>query len=120
MPSRIVTLNHNLADLQSRPRKHLLCSPLLDSTPVQVSATSIEFDVAYFYGYKTVHSGGTPTNNAGSVFLGEKDITGTYCVDEIAPGSVVSVRAATGTKLDLKNFWFNGASAGDQLFVKYQ
>jgi|GEM_PF-829086 len=119
--SRIVTLNHNLADLQSRPRKHLLCSALVDGNAVQVSTTSQEFDVAFFYAYKTVPtSGAAPTDNSGSVFFGENDTTGTYCVDKITPGSVVSVRAATGTKLDLKNFWFAGATAGDRLFIKYQ
>jgi len=118
---RIVTLNHDLADLQSRPRKHLLCAALADATPIQVSATSIEFDTAFFYGFKAVPNlGSAPTNNAGSVFLGEKDASGTYCVDEITPGGALAVRASMGTKLDLSKFYFTGANAGDQLFVKYQ
>lgn len=118
---RIVTLNHDLADLQSRPRTHLLCAALVDATPVQVSAARVEFDVAFFYGFKTApNTGAGPTSNAGSVFLGEKDATGTYCVDEITPGSAIAVRSSMGTKLDLSKFYFTGANAGDRLFVKFQ
>jgi hypothetical protein len=118
---RIVTLNHDLADLQSRPRKHLLCPALADATPVPVSATSIPFDTAFFYGFKAVPTtGATPTNNTGSVFLGETDASGTYCVDEVPAGGVLSVKASMGTKLDLSKFYFTGANAGDRLFVKYQ
>lgn len=122
----ITSLHQDVIDAAYRPRQHLLsdAAPAANSL-VQVSAGSVRFQRAFFYGVKSVPADGrAPTGNAGSVFIGEKDRPSgnVYCLDEVTndPGAPVKVETVAGTALDLADFYVFCPNAGDRVFVRYE
>jgi hypothetical protein len=105
-------------------RKHLISGDSADPNAViQITTKDIEFQTAFFYGFKNVpDDGADPTVNADTVYIGEKDGTGTYCIDpvEAALGTPTMVQAPVGRTLNLKDFWVRLPQPGDKVFVKYQ
>jgi len=87
---------------------------------VQLSATSLPFREAYFYGVKAANATGAPTWNAASVWLGEKDAEGNlYFTDEILNTPASAMEVGPGG-FNFEDFWVLLPTIGDRLLVKYQ
>jgi hypothetical protein len=83
------------------------------NTAQKVSATSVPFVIAFFYGFKAI-AGAVVTNNAGVVSIGK---SAAYQPDTIQPGALdFTIEAPDGETLDLMNIYIIGANVGDGVF----
>ena len=123
----ISALSNQIKSCEYKSRKLLLVA-LTTGTPIQASATSLQFIRAQFYGYKSLSNTAGPTNNTSSAQLGYLDASNIVgggankpaFTDTITAGSSLTIAdAKPGVKYDLADIWLAGAT-NDSIVIVYE
>lgn len=89
------------------------------ATRALTSDTSVQFESAAFYGYKSVDGDGIPVDNTADVLIGGLDASGNpLLLNTITPGGQVVINAPGEESLHLSEVWVKAADATDGVAVE--